>query len=1428
MSALAFDPDLVGSASYLHMVRHLTAPFAGGAADNPVPVAGNKATVAWEAREPLLVAAPRAALDTETLVLKVSVDGAAADLPPLTFAPYTEAGAFLPLYRPAVAQATGTTGPFSLTLSLARIDAAGTTTQVQANGIDGLVELRLLEGVFGRVLYVLGAEKQRLRRQGRELAATRVLARASGDALDRMGADAGVTRFSDLIEWNAASAQIVTRRRTEPDGLENDSEYRRRLALYRGFLMPTPRRVNELLNGDADPAKPNSGPLHDLDPTLTARFAVTEDFNPFAVAVHLVSTGSDKTRTNFLDYVRQAHLVWPLNSPAGNNAHASRLLPQVVRERDDALRARLRKAYAFAGDAATDPALAPLLAQTLDRITKVRAALGLRARWTISRAQKADAGSRYELGLGVDLQIPTDFDQLAQKLQAPNRKPARDPEVEAILSSMTPRTSAQDPDGHWFLEACGLRTVQRIDAKTIYVSHLPVYGLVVEGPANVQVPGWAQLVPMNFGGGSTPNGLLAYDRLNGTGQFYGVRPDGTLTPVGALKGGWRKSWDLIVAGRFAVGMERDGLLFYDRERGEAEFYSFEWRSDTFTQLGTTQKGWRKTWTKIVPGRFGLARAYSDLLLYDPERGELEFLVANPQQPIRSGLLKGVRRTWTHVVPGTFSDSGLTDLLFYDRGAGLGEFYTVPEPGSLRLLAQHGDWQRTWSHIVSGFFYTGQGKDLVFYDRDSGASETYTTDGEGDLTLISEETWATGWTHVLPRSWTEPGYTELLFYDRGAAKATFGRLSPTGQAPPKRLRLQTFGSVSPPANPALPAFQAHYYAAESAGSHVVLQQGLTAAATAWQAGGHEAWTVLGKADGAAAWAAAAANDPARQAFMDAGLPNLGDPAQIAPQLGGVPPELLDTLKLGPNLATTIRGGGGVDDLKALVEVLRDNDLSSALGFVSGTDAFIVVGATSLPLAGLNLSERPTSGFRWYSIPLSGLRAEVGASGPRTTFNPVEEGLTALVLLGYVRRRGLVDPYQFRVDLPDGAKLSLLQYEFLMNLLDYAHPAGVGIDTYAIRKGHVVLGAGIAPMPPNVSHTYRPFRRPRSRGEAAEALPPAAGPAGLPSWSSLGGAIESLSVGANKDGRLEAFALGTDGALWHIWETTPGLWSGWASLGAPNAGLTGSPVVGSNADGRLEVFARGGDGALWHIWQTAPNGGWSPWASLAGQPRDLIALGANANGAFAVFAPTPPGAVAVISQTAPSNGWSAWGTLGGVVRDLVAVGRNPDGRLDVFARGTDDALWHNLQTAVNGAWGTAWASLGGSVRNTLAVAANQDGRLQAFTCGADDGVATTVQAAPGGAFGAWASLGGNVGHVLAAGRHADGRLELIAAGTDNELAHATQAAPNGAFGTWAPFGLSANDFLQVVSKADNRLEVFARGPDKGLWHIWQTSPNGGWTT
>ena len=69
-----------------------------------------------------------------------------------------------------------------------------------------------------------------------------------------------------------------------------------------------------------------------------------------------------------------------------------------------------------------------------------------------------------------------------------------------------------------------------------------------------------------------------------------------------------------------------------------------------------------------------------------------------------------------------------------------------------------------------------------------------------------------------------------------------------------------------------------------------------------------------------------------------------------------------------------------------------------------------------------------------------------------------------------------------------------------------------------------------------------------------------------------------------GRLDVFAGGVDGQLWH--RAYDGGWSGWEPLGGR---LVGAPAVASWAPGRLDVFVGGVDGQLWRTWY---EGGWAP--------------------------------------------------------------------------------------------------------------------------------------------------------------------------------------------------------------------------------------------
>lgn len=327
-----------------------------------------------------------------------------------------------------------------------------------------------------------------------------------------------------------------------------------------------------------------------------------------------------------------------------------------------------------------------------------------------------------------------------------------------------------------------------------------------------------------------------------------------------------------------------------------------------------------------------------------------------------------------------------------------------------------------------------------------------------------------------------------------------------------------------------------------------------------------------------------------------------------------------------------------------------------------------------------------------------------------------------------------------------------------------------------------------------------------------------------WASLGGTITTgIAVGNNADGRFEVFVRGTDGALYHRWQTRPsnGWNAGWSSLGGQ---VIGTPAVGRNADGRLEVFAKGLDGALWHRWQVRPNGTWADWHSLGGGITDPV-VGRNADGRLEVFVRGNDNAVWHRWQTSPNGTWSGWSSLGGVITSGIAVGTNADGRLEVFARGTDRALWHRWQVRPNGTW-SGWASRGGGITGTPAVGRNADGRLEVFARGLDSSLFHVWQRTPNGTWGGWSPLGGVLTSDPTVGSNADGRLEVFGRGTDRALWHIWQTTPNGSWSGWST--LSGGVDVPVVGRnADGRLEVFVRGDDRAVWITWQSRPNGPWS-
>jgi hypothetical protein len=335
-------------------------------------------------------------------------------------------------------------------------------------------------------------------------------------------------------------------------------------------------------------------------------------------------------------------------------------------------------------------------------------------------------------------------------------------------------------------------------------------------------------------------------------------------------------------------------------------------------------------------------------------------------------------------------------------------------------------------------------------------------------------------------------------------------------------------------------------------------------------------------------------------------------------------------------------------------------------------------------------------------------------------------------------------------------------------------------------------------------------------------------------------------ANKDGRLEVFGLGSNGAIWHAWEqSVNGSWGQFASLGAPFSGaFTGDPAVGINPDGRLEVFATNTDGNVYHSWQNAPGGGWTAFYTLghpaAGGFTGIPSVATNTDGRLELFSTGPDGRVYHAWQGAPGGGWTGWYSLGlagtGQFKSDVAPGRNGDGRLEIAAVDAGGAMWHAWQTAPSGSWSFFYNLSAPSVSNrvvgTPGETTNRDGRLEITARGTNNEVWHIWQTAPSGGWGPWYSLGGNIAGDPTVGRNGDGRLEVFATQPDGTVMHMWQTAPGAGWTPPQPLpvnNVSVVGTVQVGTDVDGKLEVLAQDLNYHLMdQVNQTVPGGSWTS
>ncbi|HEX8347557.1 MAG TPA: hypothetical protein VF657_22910 [Actinoplanes sp.] len=455
--------DASGAGSLAAMSNELTGPFTGAVTPQPVPfddVPAAEVTVPRGTRYPLVLVTLLSDLSGERIVAvpRLLTGTSGTDQPPVTFDAWTQAGSSMPGFVPVV-DSSGAAGEFRIAVTAGRTAADGSRSALSADEVRAILRVDLVQGLTGRVLAAAMVEKARLRRCGREIAAMRVLTQARDDALDRLGADLGCSRFADELVWDPVRRSPGTRPLSPPGRREDDASYRSRLALLRGLRMPTPDRVDRLLNGTG----PGTGRLADVG--FTGRIEADETPDVVHLALRLVAPGSPEGRVTLLDAIRQEHLIWAAGSADGDTAHSRRLVTRRVADRTGAI----RDALARWSLPAAQP-VAPALAGALRTLDARCAELGARPWPAVVAGQHDAGGSRFELGFGASLAPP---DPAALDAAVAAAEALGDP-------GLVPRPRSADPIGAWLLAASGLRTFEPVPDGSVFVSTLPMGPLVVE------------------------------------------------------------------------------------------------------------------------------------------------------------------------------------------------------------------------------------------------------------------------------------------------------------------------------------------------------------------------------------------------------------------------------------------------------------------------------------------------------------------------------------------------------------------------------------------------------------------------------------------------------------------------------------------------------------------------------------------------------------------------------------------------------------------------------------------------------------------------------------------------------------------------------------------------------------------------------------
>jgi hypothetical protein len=268
------------------------------------------------------------------------------------------------------------------------------------------------------------------------------------------------------------------------------------------------------------------------------------------------------------------------------------------------------------------------------------------------------------------------------------------------------------------------------------------------------------------------------------------------------------------------------------------------------------------------------------------------------------------------------------------------------------------------------------------------------------------------------------------------------------------------------------------------------------------------------------------------------------------------------------------------------------------------------------------------------------------------------------------------------------------------------------------------------------------------------------------------LASPAIASFIDGRQDLFSRSSAGDLTQQYLLDGGSWRRPLNRGG---NLASQPVTVSWSPGRVDAFARGTDNALWQ--RTLKNGSWTAWHSLGGQITSAPAATTWGTGRLDIFARNTNNAL-VQKTYITGTGWSGWTTLGGVLTSSPAATAKTPGRIDVVVRGRNDRGYHKVFTT-GGGW-SAWTFLGSGLTSQPAVASPEPGRLDVAVRLSDNRIWLKSLSSAG--WSAWGALGTST-HMSGPSMTAVGDDVVIAAKrSSGYFASTTRTSVGGAWTGW----------------------------------------------